>query len=169
GEIPLAERVANEPEIVMVAAHPRIEPGPLVDPQRLLEETSRFAPFAQALVDQTQIVEDGHLAVEVVDAPEGRRGVLQPLDRFGVAAETCVADAESVADLTHHAVVVAVAERPISVERVAAAATVAAELDLDSRHERRHARIETTVAQNAADGARFLQGGQGSGESAAPI
>ena len=88
GEIPLAEAITNEAEVLIVATHSRVETGALVEAQRLLEEPRGLAPFPEVLVDESEIVERGDQTIDVVDATERRGCVLQPVDGFMRASQS---------------------------------------------------------------------------------
>jgi len=106
GQIPQPQSVADQTQVLMVEPHPGVQPGALVELQRLFEEAGRFTPLAQVLVDQTEVVERGDQPVAVVDAAEGRGGVLQPLDRLGVLSQPRTAQPAHHRNATHGPVVV---------------------------------------------------------------
>ena len=168
GEIPLSEPVADQAQVLAMAAHARIEAGALVEAQRLLEESRRFAPFAQVLIDEAEIVERGDQPVDVVDAAERGGRALQPLDRLRRPAEPIHADPEGHAHLADRAMVVGVAQHRVGVLRVAAAGAIGGELGEQVRRAGGDTGIESRVVKDAGVAAGFARQAQRSLELAAP-
>ena len=54
GQVPLAEAVADQAQVLVVAAHAGVQARALVEVQRLLEEARGLAPLAQVLVDEAR-------------------------------------------------------------------------------------------------------------------
>ena len=149
-------------------AHARVEAGALVEAQRLLEEPRRFAPFAQVLVDQPEVVERGHQPVDVVDAAERGGRALQPLDRLGRPPEPIHADSEGHAHLAYRAMVVGVAQHRVGVLRVAAAGTIGGEFGKQVCRAGSDSGVEPRVVEDAGVAPGFARQAQRSLELAAP-
>ena len=158
GEIPLPEPVADQAEVLIVAPHPGVEAGTLVEAQRLLDVAGGLAPFAQVLVDQSEIVQRRHQALGIVDAPERRGGALQPVDRFLALSEPRAAQAERDRHLADDEMLIGVAQHPVGIERVAAAAAIPALIDEDVRIAGGKARVPARIHQHPRSGPRFGEG-----------
>jgi len=128
GEIPLPEAIADEPQVLMVAAHAAEQSAPLVKLQRLLQEPRRLAPLAQVLVDQAEVVEGHDQSLGVLDPPERRRPALQPVDRFLRAPQTGERDTDRHGHLRDRAMVIRPAQLGVGILRIAEGATRGAQL-----------------------------------------
>ena len=153
GQVPLPEPVADQAEVLVMAAHARVEARALVELEGLLQQPRGLAPLAQVLIDEAEVVERDHEAVGVVDAPERGRRVLEPLDRFGVPPQSGAAHAAGHCGPRHRAMLVAVPQGAVGVERVAAAAAVLALVAQRRTHQRRRARGVAVVLERPGDGA----------------
>ena len=155
GQVPLAQVVADEPQVLIVGPHAGVEAGALVDPDRLLQEPGRLAPLPQVLVDQPEVVEGGDQPLVVIDAPEGRGRVLQPVDRLDGGTEPGAAVADRHTGLRHGAVIVGVAQHPVGVEPVAPRAPVPSDRRQRSRQLGGEMGPQARIAQAPRPGPRL--------------
>src|SRR5262245_1177117 len=168
GEIPFPGAQVDQPEVDAILGHAQVHPRALIQAQRLLEESRRFSPLAQILVDEAEVRQCDRHALGVFDAPEGGECVLEPFNGNGVVAATCLASADAQLDVADVAVLAGIAQRAIGEMGVAQGPSVVADELVDARETAAQARALDAVAESPGDAPGFLEMDQALVEFAAP-